>query len=55
MDEKSQNEAASKREIRIKRLHFGNNKGIMSEELAVMKATIRKLIQRAGGRCEPVQ
>lgn len=55
MAEKSQDEAACKREIRIKRLHFGNNKGIMSEELAVMKATIRKLIQRAGGRCEPVQ
>ena len=33
MAEKSQDEAACKREIRIKRLHFGNNKGIMSEEI----------------------
>lgn len=33
MAEKSKGKAASKREIRIKRLHFGNNKGIMSEEI----------------------
>lgn len=42
-------------EFRIKQLHFEDNEGIMSEELAVTKATTAKLFQRAGGRCKPVQ
>lgn len=45
-----------KRRIPHKTVAFADNKGIMSEEIGSDESYDRKVkLQRAGGRCKPVQ